>query len=361
MMNATQRGTLGRVWKDISDEKWSDWVWQLKNRIHTIPQLAEMLGKSPESLVGHVEVTNRYPVCITPYYFSLMNLEDENDPVRLQCFPDAREIHFSVGGVQDPLEEERNMPVPGLIHRYRDRCVTIMTNVCMTHCRHCNRKRMWGNEEWAGNGQHLRGMIDYIEKTKAIREVIISGGDPLTLHEEILTRFIVSLRFISHVEVLRIGSRVPVVMPMRVTPSLCSMLRGNRPLWFITQFNHPIEITEESAGACEMLLNAGIPVLNQSVLLRGINDNYETMRDLLYGLEKISVKPYYLFQCDAVEGTDHFRADILKGIEIMEKLWENMPGLCIPQYVLDIPGQGGKVPLFPCSHPSAKCGTGFRD
>jgi lysine 2,3-aminomutase len=306
------------------------------------------LGKSPRQLGNCIDVAGHYPFCVTPYYLSLANLEDENDPLRMQCIPDEREIRFCTGGVPDPLEEEQNMPVAGLIHRYPDRCLAIAAYTCMTYCRHCNRKRMWRSEKPSINRNYFQGMIDYIKKKKSIREVIVSGGDPLTAEEGHLEWFLKSLRFIPHVEVLRIGSRIPVVMPMRVTRDLCSMLRKYRPLWFNTQFNHPNEITDASARACEMLLDAGIPVSNQSVLLRGINDKYETMRELLHGLQRISVRPYYLFHCDPVEGTDHFRTDIATGLTIMEKLWENMPGLCMPQYVLDAPGRG-KVPLFPPS------------
>jgi lysine 2,3-aminomutase len=331
-------------WRD-----WSDWVWQFKNRIHTISQLAGIMGRSFENLADMMEVIRQYPFCITPYYLSLIDLANINDPLRLQCFPDAREVHFSLGGVKDPLAETRDMPVPGLIHRYRDRCLAMVTNECMTYCRHCNRKRLWGNNGMFISRKHLLNMIDYIKMTTGIREVIVSGGDPLTLEEEILEWFLKSLRSIHHVEVLRIGSRIPVVMPMRVTRHLCSMLRKYRPLWFNTQFNHVNEITDESARACEMLLDAGIPVSNQSVLLRGINDSYETMRDLLYGLQRIAVRPYYLFHCDPVEGTDHFRTDTSTGLKMMETLWKNMSGLCMPQYVLDVPGGKGKVPLFPAS------------
>jgi lysine 2,3-aminomutase len=341
--------TTSRSDANVSNRDWSDWVWQFKHRIQTIPQLARMLGKSTESLAGYMNVTNRYPLCVTPYYLSLMNLADESDPLRLQSFPDIKEICFSLGGMADPLEEEQYMPVPGLIHRYPDRCVAIVANACMTHCRHCNRKRMWLQGKSAKGRQYLQNMIDYIGKTVCLREVIVSGGDPLTLDDEMLEWFLRSLRSIPHVEVLRIGSRAPVLMPMRVTQDLCSMLRRYRPLWFNTQFNHPNEITEESAMACEMLLDVGIPVSNQSVLLRKVNDNYETMRELLYGLQRISVRPYYLFQCDAAEGTDHFRTEIRSGLKMMEKLWESMPGLCLPQYVIDAPREGGKVPLFPFS------------
>ncbi len=336
-------------WEDISGRNWFDWMWQSRNCIRTVPQLAKILGKSPRELGNYVDVAGRYPFCVTPYYLSLINLADKNDPLRMQCIPDEREVHFSIGGVPDPLEEERDMPVAGLIHRYPDRCLAIVAYTCMTYCRHCNRKRMWRSERPSIDRNYLQAMIDYIKKKKTIREVIVSGGDPLTIEEGHLEWFLKSLRSIPHVEVLRIGSRVPVVMPMRVTRDLCSMLRKYRPLWFNTQFNHPNEITGASGRACEMLLDSGIPVSNQSVLLRGINDKYETMRELLHGLQRISVRPYYLFHCDPVEGTDHFRTDIATGLQIMEKLWRNMPGLCMPQYVLDAPGRKGKVPLFPSS------------
>lgn len=200
-------------------------------------------------------------------------------------------------------------------------------------------------------------MVDYVTRTPALREVIVSGGDPLLISDGLLDWFLGALRTIPHVEVLRIGSRIPVTLPMRITPELCAVLKRHRPLWFNTQFNHAMEITEESARACEMLLEAGIPVSNQSVLLRGVNDDYESMRDLLYGLERISVRPYYLFQCDPVRGTDHFRADIWTGMEIMERLWRNISGLCLPRYVLDCPGGRGKIPLQPFSLlPEAKRG-----
>ncbi len=332
---------------DVSPHDWYDWKWQYNNRIKTIPQLAGVLGKTPASLREYTTVVRTYPVNITPFYLSLINIVDEKDPMRLQCFPDLREIEFSIDGVDDPLAEGRDMPVPGLVHRYPDRCVTIITNICATYCRHCNRKRLWKRSATGDYRGYLKQMIDYVSQTSSIREVIVSGGDPLTVGEDILDWFLGSLRSISHVDVLRIGSRVPVVMPMRVNRGLCSMLRKHRPLWLNTQFNHPKEITREAAGACEMLLEAGIPVSSQSVLLRGVNDNYEAMRDLFYGLQRISVRPYYLFQCDPVKGADHFRTDIRQGVQIMEKLWRNISGLCLPQYVLDVPGGKGKYPLYP--------------
>ncbi len=336
-------------WAGVSPEDWFDWKWQYNNRIQTITQLAGCFNVAPAKLEECRNVARYYPFSITPYYFSLINAADENDPIRLQCFPDQKETNFSLGGITDPLEEERDMPVSGLVHRYPDRCVAVITNICATYCRHCNRKRLWKIDAMECNRGYLRRMIDYISRTSHVREVIVSGGDPLTMKESTLEWFLGSLRSIPHVEVLRVGSRIPAVMPMRITRQLCSMLRKYRPLWFNTQFNHPNEITPEAERACEMLLEAGVPVSNQSVLLRGINDNYETMRDLLYRLQRISVRPYYLFHCDPVKGADHFRTDILSGISIMEKLWRNISGLCIPQYVYDVPGGKGKFPLHPFS------------
>jgi lysine 2,3-aminomutase len=343
------------LWAGVSAKNWHDWKWQYNNRIYTIPQLVKVLNDTTATLHEWKTIVRSYPFSISPYYFSLINPADKNDPVRLQCFPDLKEINYSKGGVADPLEEEGNMPVSGLVHRYPDRCVTMITNICATYCRHCNRKRMWKRTKTENIQDYLRHMIDYISNTSSIREVIVSGGDPLTMEESILDWFLGSLRSLPHIEVLRIGSRIPVVMPMRITRQLCTMLRKYRPLWFNTQFNHPHEITPEAARACEMLMEAGIPVLNQSVLLRGVNDNYETMRELLYGLQRISVKPYYLFHCEQVKGTDHFRTDRWSGINIMQKLWENISGICLPQYVLDIPGGKGKIPLFPISLFSAEC------
>lgn len=328
---------------------WLDWKWQFRNRVRTLGQLASILGKPAASLAPWATVIRTYPFAITPYYLSLQDPSDEGDPLRRQCFPDPKELSLSQGGVEDPLAEERDMPVPGLIHRYADRCLVIATSVCAVHCRHCNRKRMWRGKKLRGTRDRLQTMVNYVARTPSIREVIVSGGDPLMLSDKTLDWFLGALRAIPHVEVLRIGSRTPVTLPMRVTPDLCGILKRHRPLWFNTQFNHAREITPESAAACERLLMAGIPVSNQSVLLKGVNDDYETMRDLLYGLERISVRPYYLFQMDPVAGGDHFRTEVWTGLAIMEKLWRNISGLCLPRYVLDCPGGRGKIPLQPFS------------
>ena len=336
-------------WASVSCKDWLDWKWQYNNRLQTIDRLAGYFNLSPEKLHEWKAVARYYRFSITPYYFSLMDATDDNDPIRLQCLPDQKETDFSSGSATDPLDEGRDMRVPGLVHRYPDRCVAIITNICATYCRHCNRKQLWKVDAREYNRGYLRAMIDYVSQSPHVREVIVSGGDPLTMKESTLEWFLRSLRSIPHVEILRIGSRIPVVMPMRITRQLCSMLHKYRPLWFNTQFNHPREITPEAGRACEMLMEEGIPVSNQSVFLRGVNDNYETMRTLLYGLQRISVRPYYLFHCDPVKGADHFRTDVLSGICIMEKLWKNISGLCIPQYVYDVPGGKGKFPVHPFS------------
>jgi len=333
----------------VRSSEWFDWRWQYKNRIRTLPQLAAAFNLSPEAVSPLQSVVKVYPLSITPYYLSLIDRNNEQDPLRRQCFPDLQETRFSLGGEEDPLEENRLMPVPGLVHRYPDRCLILVTHACSVHCRHCNRKRLWGQKTAAPPEVYFQPMIDYIARTSAIREVILSGGDPLILPDKFLGRLLKALRAIPHVDVIRIGSRVPVVLPMRITPALCDLLGRYRPLWLNTQFNHAREITPEAAAACERLLLAGIPVSNQSVLLKDVNDDDDTMRDLLYGLQKISVRPYYLFQCDPIKGTDHFRVDIWKGMDMMEKLWRCVSGLCLPRYVLDVPGARGKIPLQPYS------------
>lgn len=347
----TYGNNIGRgPWGKVSVAQWDDWKWQFRNRVRSPMQLAAIMNEPVLSSKQYKSVVRTYPMAITPYYLSLLYTAGESDPLRRQCFPDFRELDHSPGDADDPLDEEMAMPVPGLIHCYPDRCLAIVTSICAVNCRHCNRKRMWrGKKRSPGTREWLQTMVDHVARTPALREVIISGGDPLLLSESLLDWFLGALRAIPHVEILRIGSRAPVTLPMRITPELCAMLKRYRPLWFNTQFNHVREITPESTRACEMLLMAGIPMSNQSVLLKGINDDYETMRDLLYGLERISVRPYYLFQCDPVRGVNHFRPEVFRGMEIMDKLWHNISGLCLPRYVLDSPGGRGKISLQPFS------------
>jgi len=328
-----------------SAKDWKDWRWQFKNRIIKVETLENLLGKSSFKKDIFKAVTSVYPMAISPYYLSLIQDKDINDPVFAQCVPNHQETSFSETAEEDPLKEDSHMPVPKLVHRYSDRCLAIVTETCATYCRHCNRKRFWLRPNHISLKNRFREMIYYIDASPQIREVIISGGDPLILDDHILENLLGSLKAISHVEVLRIGSRVPVVMPMRVTRELCRMLKRYRPLWFNTQFNHPVEITPDAARACNMLQEAGIPVSNQSVLLKGVNDSSEIMKDLLNGLQKISVRPYYLFHCDPAKGCSHFRTDLKSSIALMEKVWRQCSGLCLPQYVLDVPGSAGKIPL----------------
>jgi lysine 2,3-aminomutase len=328
-----------------SAKDWQDWRWQFRNRVTKMEALADLLGEKDLHRDKLRTVTSVYPLAINPYYLSLLQSDSINDPIRVQCFPDEREFSHSGTAIEDPLQEDSHMPVPKLVHRYPDRCLTIVTETCATYCRHCNRKRFWSQSNHVSLKTRLQKMIRYLKQTPSIREVIISGGDPLTLDDQVLEMFLSSLRDIPHIEILRIGSRAPVVMPMRITKELCRMLKRYRPLWFNTQFNHPSEITPESARACNMLQEAGIPVSNQSVLLKGVNDSPVIMKNLLQDLQTISVRPYYLFHCDPVKGCLHFRTDPQAGVAMMEKIWRQCSGLCLPQYVLDIPGSAGKIPL----------------
>ena len=324
---------------------WRDWRWQLKNRITSPAGLAGsrwLHAKSPDELG---QVLASFPMAVTPYYLSLIDYGAQNDPVAVQCLPDLREITCRPDYPEDPLEEDSFMPVPKLIHRYADRVLAIITGNCATYCRHCNRKRLWNTPNTDTFKRRIQKMARYVANTPSVREVILSGGDPLTLSDEALKYVLDQFASIGHVEVLRIGSRAPVVLPMRITRELCRLLKRYRPVWFNTQFNHPAEITKDAARACNMLLETGIPVSNQSVLLQGVNDSADTMRRLVTGLQKISVRPYYLFHCEPVRGAAHFRTDVASGVALMEALGKDCSGLALPRYVADLPGEAGKIPL----------------
>jgi lysine 2,3-aminomutase len=290
-------------------------------------------------------VTTKYPLAITPYYLSLINPDDPDDPIRKQAIPSIEEISMGEMGMEDPLEEKRDSVVPGLVHRYPDRVLMVLTDICPMLCRHCTRKREWHNGGWVRNDTEIEAMLDYIRHTPAVRDVIISGGDPLTLSTERLESIISRIRAIQHVEIIRIGTRFPVVLPQRIDTELCNMLSKYGPIWLNTHFNHYNEITPESARACDRLVRAGVPVNNQCVLLRGINDTVETQMNLGQWLLKSKVRPYYLFQCDEVQGTEHLHTPVETGIKIMEGLRGHTSGLAIPTFVIDLPFGGGKVPL----------------
>lgn len=326
---------------------WGDWRWQLRNRLRSIEDLKGILGFPAREQAAYDKLVSTFHYSIPPYYASLIDWTDPLDPIRQQCVPDLRELDYTLVGNEDPLEEKEDMQVPGLVHRYPDRVLAVVTGTCAMYCRHCTRKRIWHEGETARTKDELLAMAQYVRSTPAVREVVVSGGDPLLMPLELLDWFLGELRTIDHVEVVRIGTRVPVVLPMRITDDVARVLRSHRPLWLNTQFNHPREVTPEAAEACDRILCAGIPVSNQSVLLRGINDTVSTMRSLCHALQRISVRPYYLYQCDPVTGVEHFRTNLWKGVEIIEALRGHTGGLCVPSFVVDAPGGGGKIPLQP--------------
>jgi len=337
----------GFLWSQVTREQWNNYHWQLSNRITSVEDLSRLRGLSAEETLLLSHVSDIYRMGITPYYLSLMQLEDKDDPIARQAIPSIEECFGIRNGEDDPLEEEKDMPVPGLTHRYPDRCLMVVTNFCSMYCRHCTRKRIWALGEAAKTEFELSKMFSYVKRHEEIRDVIISGGDPLTLPTDRLEFILKNLRKIPHVEIIRIGTRVPVVLPMRIDDKLCSVLEKYGPIWLNTQFNHPREVTSEAKAACNQLLRAGVPVNNQTVLLKGINDHPEIIRKLNIELLRAKVRPYYLFQCDMVRGLEHFRTRLAKGIEIMEALRGHTSGLAIPSYVVDVPGGGGKIPLMP--------------
>lgn len=327
--------------------EWNDWRWQLRNAIKDIGKLHRILNFSERELSGINEVISKYPFGITPYYLSLIDRKNAGDPIRMQCVPspDENDTYFELD--EDPLGEERDSVLPGLVHRYPDRVLITLTCMCPVYCRHCTRKREWQKVGWVRKGRELAEIYAYINRHRAIRDVILSGGDPFILADSRLEAVLRNLRGIPHVEIIRIGTRCPVVLPQRIDDGLVSMLRKYRPIWVNTHFNHPNEITEESRLACDRILCAGIPVNNQSVLLKGVNDNVGTMTALCQGLLKIGVRPYYLFQCDPISGTGHLRTSIDKGLEIIKGMRGFTSGLAVPTFVVDgLEGQG-KVPLQP--------------
>ena len=336
-----------RFFRNVPDEAWNDWKWHFQNRINTVDDLARYIPLSVEEQIQLRLVSMHYPLSITPYYLSLIDPDDPDDPIRKQAVPSVLEVTMGTMGMEDPLEERRDSVVPGLVHRYPDRVLMVLTNVCPMLCRHCTRKREWKHGTWVRDHDQIEAMLNYIRRHKNVRDVVISGGDPLTLSTRRLEEVISSLRRIDHVEIIRIGSRYPVVLPYRIDNELCDMLSEYGPIWLNTHFNNPREITPDSAKACDKLLRAGVPVNNQTVLLRGINDNVDTMKKLCQGLLRIKVRPYYLFQCDEVRGTEHLRTPVETGINIIDGMRGYTSGLAVPTFVIDLPSGGGKVPLQP--------------
>jgi len=335
------------LWKGVTDEQWSDWKWQLSNRLTTIEQIAQVINLSEKEKEDIEKVMHGFRVGITPYYASLMDSEDHRCPVRMLAVPVLAETHRSEVDMLDPLHEDEDSPAPGLTHRYPDRVLFLITDQCSMYCRHCTRRRLAGETDGARSMDDIDKCIEYIRKTPVVRDVLLSGGDCLCVSDKILEDIIRKLREIPHVEIIRLGSRTPVVMPQRITDDLVNMLKKYHPIWLNTHFNHPKEMTPEASEALRKLADAGIPLGNQSVLCRGINDCPHIMRDLVHCLVKNRVRPYYIYQCDLALGIEHFRTPVSKGIEIIEELRGHTSGYAVPTFVVDAPGGGGKIPVMP--------------
>lgn len=339
--------------QDVSDDlmkKWTDWKWQLKNSISKIETIETILGiKFPEEKKEEIKKTaEKFPISITPYYLSLIDSDDyENDPIFKQAFPDIRELNITDCDMKDPLHEDKDSPVEGLTHRYPDRVLLHISNVCSMYCRHCTRKRKVGDIGHIPSKDKIAKGIEYIKKHPEVRDVLLSGGDPLMLSDDYIDWILAEVRKIPHVEVIRIGSRMPVVLPFRITDSLVEVLKKHGVIWLNTHFNHPKEITPSSKKALEKLAMAGIPLGNQSVLLADVNDCPRIMKKLVQKLVQNRVRPYYIYQCDLAEGLEHFRTFVGKGIEIIESLRGHTSGFAVPTYVIDAPGGGGKIPVNP--------------
>ena len=335
------------LWKDVTPEQWNDWKWQVTNRITNVEDLKQVINLTPEEEEGVRESLKILRMAITPYYASLMDKDDPHCPVRKQAVPTAREIDFSESDMEDPLFEDVDSPVHGLTHRYPDKVLFLITDQCGMYCRHCTRRRLAGQTDNERNKDALDAAIAYVKDHEEVRDVLLSGGDPLLVSDERLEYVITKLQAIDHVDIVRIGSRAPCTLPQRITPELCELLKKHHPIWLNTHFNHPKEITPTSKRAVEMLADAGVPVGNQSVLLKGVNDCPTIMKKLVQDLVKIRCRPYYYYQCDLSRGIEHFRTSVAKGIEIQEALRGHTSGFAVPTFILDAPGGGGKIPLAP--------------
>lgn len=330
----------------VPESDWCDWRWQMRNRIRNITQLKQTFPGLTDG-ANIIQAAKKFPLAITPYYASLIHNLHNSDPIYQMCVPQVQELFDPPCLKDDPLEEDEDMPVPGLVHRYPDRALLITTTTCATYCRHCTRKRVAGQRESTISERRLHQVREYLISHPEIRDVIVSGGDPLTMATAALEHVLATVRSITTVEIIRIGTRVPVVLPMRITEELVTMLRKYHPIFINTHFNHPNELTDYSKAACMKLVDAGIPIGNQSVLLHGVNDDPKILEVLFRALVRIRVRPYYLYQCDLVRGVEHFRTPISRGIEVMEYLRGRLSGLAIPSFVVDAPHGGGKIPVMP--------------
>ena len=347
-ISSRTRSFLNRFYPGVSRDAWNDWRWQNRNRLRSLQDLERIIDVVPFEREAILRHTGALPLGITPYYASLLDPHDADQPLRRSVVPRLAEFDRSPGEADDPLGEDGHSVVPGLVHRYPDRVLFLVTNFCSVYCRYCTRARLVGaTGERALRKADVNRALDYIRNTPSIRDVLISGGDPLSLDEDRLDYILAELRKIPHVEFVRIGSKQPVVQPQRITRQLVQLLRRHGPIWMSLHFTHPDEITPEVSAACARLADAGIPLGSQTVLLKGINDDIGTMRRLMQGLLKIRVRPYYLYQCDPISGSAHLRTTVAKGLEIIDGLRGHTSGYAVPHYVIDAPGGGGKVPLLP--------------
>lgn len=335
------------LFSGVSEAEWNDWTWHMKHGIRDIETLEKVVALTEVEREQIQQCLGKFTMEITPYYAALMDPGDPNCPVRMQSVPRIAEMHDDPSDMSDPLHEDVDSPVPGLTHRYPDRVLLLVTNICAMNCRHCTRRRLVGDEDVDMPEDNVAAAIDYIRDTPTVRDVLLSGGDPLVLTDDRLRSILRRLREIPHVEIIRIGTRMPVVLPQRITDGLVNMLKQFDPLWVNVHFNHPKEITAEAKAACAKLADAGIPLGNQSVLLRGVNDDPVVMKKLVHKLMTVRVRPYYIYQCDLSLGISHFRTSVAKGIEIIESLRGHTTGLAVPTFVVDAPGGGGKIPVMP--------------
>jgi len=335
------------LWSDVPDENWNNWVWQLQNRLTSLGQLEKYLKLTPEEREGCLFADNKLAVAITPYFFNLIDRENPNCPIRRQVVPRSAEMHVSPEERTDPVGEDEHSPTPGIVHRYPDRVLFLVTDRCASYCRYCTRSRMVSNAQDYNFHPAFEQGLRYLSEHKEVRDVLISGGDPLLLSDQKLDYLLGRLREIPHLEFIRIGTRIPIFLPQRITDGLLETLRAHGPIWMSLHANHPRECTLELRAACESLSFAGVPLGNQSVLLRGVNDDVDTMQSLVHRLLMMRVRPYYLYQCDLITGSSHLRTDPRKGVEIIRELRGHTSGYAIPQFVIDAPGGGGKVPINP--------------
>jgi lysine 2,3-aminomutase len=340
------RSPRAPIWADVPDEKWDDWRWQLSNRVNDLDEIERILELTDEEREG-LSAPDKFRVDVTPYFISLIDPKDPNDPIRRQIIPLGRELRSFTGMMEDSLAEDRHSPVPGLVHRYPDRVLMLVTTQCASYCRYCTRSRIVGDPTQNFNRKEHEAQLEYLRRTPQVRDVLISGGDGLTLAPKLFESIIRGIREIPHIEIIRIGSRVPVFLPQRVDDELCEMLARYHPIWMNLHFNHPNEITPEVSRAVDRLTRAGIPIGNQSVLLAGVNDCVHIQRALVHRLVENRIRPYYIYQCDLVEGAGHFRTPVGKGLEIIEGLRGHTSGYAVPTYVIDAPGGGGKIPVQP--------------